>query len=189
MDHANLLYKVRNNLHAVKTNLYLKDWENCAIRNYAHPKSNIDSFFNLVMSHNPEIKTCLDPYDHNCASYDVLHDCINMLHPHFFTSWERYASVLAHEMGHWTMKEGRLNRPWAHYIPSFYSIEMATEELIAEFVAIILAYEFGFLDKTITKNLNYAKIWLNRMHFELKDKVFTTAVKYALDASKFLLSK
>ena len=88
-----------------------------------------------------------------------------------FRSPAAYASVLLHELGHWTGSSERLNRDLRG---SFGSHDYAREELRAELAQVMICSELGIEDCDFTNGAAYIADWLGKLRDDKKE-VFRAA--------------
>jgi len=117
----------------------------------------------------------------NSAFYNVESDEITMPLKDQFKSAEGYIETIFHELGHYTSKADRCDRPMKNLSKS----ELAMEEIIAELTAAQLCAEFG-ITKTISNNASYIQSWIK----ELGDnpKFIFKAAREAQKASDYIMS-
>jgi antirestriction protein ArdC len=96
---------------------------------------------------------------------------------------EGYASVLLHELSHWSGAEKRLNREFGK---RFGDNAYALEEAVAEFSAAFLCAELGISAVPRPDHAAYIQNWLQVLK-EDKRAVFTAAAK-ASEAARYLAS-
>ena len=88
-----------------------------------------------------------------------------------FRSPAAYASVLLHELGHWTGTKERLNRDLRN---TFGSHDYAREELRAELAQVMICAELGIEDCDFTNGAAYIADWLGKLRDDKKE-VFRAA--------------
>ena len=88
-----------------------------------------------------------------------------------FRSPAAYASVLTHELAHWTGAEHRLKRKM---IGCFGSPDYAREELRAELAQVMICAELGIDDCDFTNGAAYIGHWLKKLNDDPKE-VFRAA--------------
>ncbi len=88
-----------------------------------------------------------------------------------FRSPAAYASVLLHELGHWTGTKERLNRDLSG---RFGSHDYAREELRAELAQVMICSELGIDDCDFTNGAAYIADWLGKLRDDKKE-VFRAA--------------
>lgn len=80
-----------------------------------------------------------------------------------FTSWQEYASTLAHELSHSTGHERRLKRDMTG---SFGTRAYSKEELVAEFSAAMILARYGVEEIPVENSAAYIKSWASRIRQE-----------------------
>ena len=88
-----------------------------------------------------------------------------------FRSPAAYASVLLHELGHWTGSKERLNRDLKG---GFGSHDYAREELRAEIAQVMICSELGIDDCDFMNGAAYIADWLSKLRDD-KNEVFRAA--------------
>ena len=103
-----------------------------------------------------------------------------------FHDAEGYYSTLAHECGHWTGSEQRLDRQFGK---RFGNQTYAFEELIAELSAAFTCAHLGILNEPRDETAAYIASWIKVLEGD-KRAIFTAAsqadkaTEYLIDASK-----
>lgn len=107
---------------------------------------------------NSEAPVLHDVYYGTRRYYSVEHDQIHLPPVDLFKSMTAYYATAAHEIGHSTGHESRLNRTFG---VNKFSKEYAREEMVAEFTAVFLSQELGIqipFDEEITHQ-EYLRSW------------------------------
>jgi len=117
-----------------------------------------------------------------CHEEDVIH---MPYHERFYSTPNRsndvaFASVLAHELFHWTGHESRLSRKFGKYGTPDY----AFEELIAELGSAFVCSELDIAYTGIPENAGYIENWLQRLRDD--PKAIFKASSQAMKAKQFL---
>ena len=105
------------------------------------------------------------------AFYSPSTDHVQMPPTVAFRSPAAYASVLLHELGHWSGSPDRLKRDLSG---TFGSHDYAREELRAELAQVMICSELGFDDCDFTNGVAYIADWLGKLR-EDKKEVFRAA--------------
>ena len=105
------------------------------------------------------------------AFYSPSTDHVQMPPLVAFRSPGAFASVLMHELGHWTGAEHRLKR---EMIGRFGSADYAREELRAELAQVMVCAELGIADCDFTNGAAYIANWLKKLRDDPKE-VFRAA--------------
>jgi antirestriction protein ArdC len=100
------------------------------------------------------------------AFYAPASDHVQMPPPGAFRSADGYASVLLHELSHWTGSESRLNRDLRG---GFGSADYAREELRAEIAQVMICAELGLAECEFTNGAAYVASWLARLRDDRKE--------------------
>ena len=90
--------------------------------------------------------------------YDCLHDEVHLPPRDMFKSMSAFYATAAHEIGHSTGSEKRLNRDMSG---GFGSKKYAREELVAELTSVFLSQEMGveIPQKELDNHMEYIKSW------------------------------
>jgi len=99
-------------------------------------------------------------YGSDRASYNKMHDLVQMPDLASFESAEEFYSTLFHEITHSTGHPLRLNRPTLTEFERFGDEQYSTEELVAEMGAAFLCGFTGIENKTIDNSAAYLRTWL-----------------------------
>ena len=105
------------------------------------------------------------------AFFSPATDHVQMPPTSAFRSPAAYASVLLHELGHWTGTKERLNRDLSG---GFGSHDYAREELRAELAQVMVCSELGIDDCDFTNGAAYIADWLSKLRDDKKE-VFRAA--------------
>ena len=105
------------------------------------------------------------------AFYSPATDHVQMPPTVAFRSPAAFASVLLHELGHWTGAKDRLDR---NLTGSFGSQDYAREELRAELAQVMICAELGIEDCDFTNGVAYIAAWLSKLRDD-KREVFRAA--------------
>ena len=105
------------------------------------------------------------------AFFSPATDHVQMPPTSAFRSPAAYASVLLHELGHWTGTKERLNRDLSG---GFGSHDYAREELRAELAQVMICSELGIDDCDFTNGAAYIADWLSKLRDDKKE-VFRAA--------------
>jgi len=105
------------------------------------------------------------------AFFSPSTDHIQMPPAFAFRSPAAYASVLLHELGHWTGTEARLNRDLSG---RFGSHDYAREELRVELAQVMICSEIDLDDCEFTNGAAYIADWLSKLRDDKKE-VFRAA--------------
>ncbi len=105
------------------------------------------------------------------AFYSTGTDHVQMPPTSAFRSPAAYASVLLHELGHWTGAKERLDRDLTG---RFGSQDYAREELRAELAQVMICAELGIEDCDFTNGAAYIAEWLSKLRDDKKE-VFRAA--------------
>ena len=105
------------------------------------------------------------------AFYSTGTDHVQMPPTFAFRSPAAYASVLLHELGHWTSAKERLDRDLTG---RFGSQGYAREELRAELAQVMICAELGIEDCDFTNGAAYIAEWLSKLRDDKKE-VFRAA--------------
>ena len=105
------------------------------------------------------------------AFYSPLTDHVQMPPTRAFRSPPAYASVLLHELGHWSGSPERLKRDLSG---RFGSHDYAREELRAELAQVMICSELGIEDCDFTNGAAYIADWLGKLRDDKKE-VFRAA--------------
>jgi antirestriction protein ArdC len=105
------------------------------------------------------------------AFYSAGTDHVQLPPAFAFRSPAAYASVLLHELGHWTGTKDRLDRDLSGH---FGSHSYAREELRAELAQIMICAELGIDDCDFTNGAAYIADWLRSLRDD-KREVFRAA--------------
>ena len=118
------------------------------------------------------------------AFYRPSEDAVHVPKMENFESEYGYTSTLAHELGHSTGHESRLDRPHKN---KFGSPDYAKEELVAEITSCYLCGELGIEqdEKHIDNHTAYIQNWANAI--EKDPDVLMKAVKQAEQATDFMM--
>jgi antirestriction protein ArdC len=100
------------------------------------------------------------------AFYAPASDHVQMPPPAAFRSADGFASVLLHELAHWTGAESRLNRDLRG---RFGSADYAREELRAEIAQVMICAELGLAECEFTNGAAYVASWLARLRDDRKE--------------------
>lgn len=117
------------------------------------------------------------------AFYSPSLDFVQMPHAGAFTDMGAYYSTLAHEFGHWTGAEKRLDRKLEG---RFGSESYAAEELVAELTAAFVCALLGRSAEPREDHAQYLQNWLTVLRND-KRAIFTAA-SAAQKAADFLVS-
>lgn len=121
------------------------------------------------------------------AFYRLNNDSVNMPNFKKFKNSIYYYSVFFHELIHSTGHKKRLNRNLEN---EFGSKDYAKEELVAEFGAVFLSAQAGFLWRNNTNHEKYLKGWSSVLEEINKDnKLVMRAASKAREAADFILNK
>ena len=93
------------------------------------------------------------------ASYSPTNDTICLPEDGRWTSAERAWSTIAHELGHWTGHETRLNRPGITEFDGKGTPNYAFEELVAELSAAFTCSELGISSEPRPDHADYLASW------------------------------
>ena len=124
------------------------------------------------------------------AYYSAVGDYIHLPKPELFVGEGEYFSTFAHELGHWTGHESRLNREFGK---SFGTKAYAYEELVAEIFAMLFSQEVGAVYKrdeethVVDNNVLYIKHWLKTLKDDPKHVISATTKAY--DAFEWVLER
>jgi antirestriction protein ArdC len=124
------------------------------------------------------------------AYYSPTGDFIHLPKPELFVGEGEYFSTFAHELGHWTGHESRLNREFGK---SFGTKAYAYEELVAEIFAMLFSQEVGAVYKrdeethVVDNNVLYIKHWLKTLKDDPKHVISATTKAY--DAFEWVLER
>ncbi len=99
-------------------------------------------------------------YGSNHASYNKMHDLVNIPDRGSFDSAEEFYSTLFHELAHRTGRPLRLNRSTLTEFERFGDEQYSAEELVAEMGAAFLCGFTGIDNKTINNSTAYLRSWL-----------------------------
>lgn len=136
--------------------------------------TNADSFFAATGAN---IK-----FGGNRAFYSPLHDFVQVPNFEDFSSANRYAATMAHELVHWTGHENRLAR--GEKFNRFGSEAYAAEELVAEIGSAFICAHLGCVSEIMDDHASYIASWLKVLK---NDKRFIfTAASAAQKAADFL---
>ena len=105
------------------------------------------------------------------AFFSPATDHIQMPPTSAFRSPAAYASVLLHELGHWTGTKERLDRDLSG---RFGSHDYSREELRAELAQVMICAELGIEDCDFTNGAAYIAEWLTKLRDDKKE-VFRAA--------------
>ena len=105
------------------------------------------------------------------AFYSPATDHVQMPPKFAFRSPAAYASVLLHELAHWSGSKDRLNRDLSG---RFGSHDYAREELRAELAQVMICSELGIDDCDFTNGAAYIANWLSKLRDDKKE-VFRAA--------------
>ena len=105
------------------------------------------------------------------AFYSPSTDHVQMPPTRAFRSPPAYASVLLHELGHWSGSPERLKRDLSG---RFGSHDYAREELRAELAQVMICSELGIEDCDFTNGAAYIADWLGKLRDDKKE-VFRAA--------------
>ena len=105
------------------------------------------------------------------AFFSPATDHVQMPPTFAFRSPSAYASVLLHELGHWTGTKERLNRDLSG---GFDSHDYAREELRAELAQVMICSELGIDDCDFTNGAAHIADWLGKLRDDKKE-VFRAA--------------
>ena len=100
------------------------------------------------------------------AFYSPATDHIQMPPQFAFHSASGWASVILHEIGHWTGAPSRLDRDLRN---GFGSHDYAREELRAELGQVMVCSELGIADCDFSNNAAYIASWLERLRSDRKE--------------------
>jgi antirestriction protein ArdC len=100
-------------------------------------------------------------YGSDHASYNKMHDLVQMPDRPSFDSAEEFYSTLFHELAHSTGHPLRLNRPSLTDFERFGDEQYSAEELVAEMGAAFLCGFTGIENKTINNSAAYLQTWLD----------------------------
>lgn len=114
------------------------------------------------------------------AAYLRKRDVIRMPNKQDFLTEHDYISTYAHELGHFTGHEVRLNRPLAGIRDSD---EYRHEELVAELTSALICADFG-IDSERVQSPAYLDHWLSQMRKE--PKYLFEVAGYANKAAEYL---
>lgn len=95
-----------------------------------------------------------------------------------------YASTLAHEFGHWTGHESRLNRDMTG---RFGSQKYAGEELVAELSSLFTCMAFGFEHSTLDSHSAYLSSWLEVLKSDDGPRALWQAASAAQRATDYIV--
>jgi len=99
-------------------------------------------------------------YGSSHASYNKMHDLVQMPDLTSFDSAEEFYSTLFHELTHATGHPLRLNRSTLTEFERFGDEQYSAEELVAEMGAAFLCGFTGIENKTIDNSAAYLRTWL-----------------------------
>ncbi len=122
----------------------------------------------------------------NRACYNPASDHVQMPERGAFHDAEGYYSTLAHELGHWTGSDKRLDRQFGK---RFGNETYAFEELIAELSAAFTCAHLGIVNQPRDETASYIASWIKVLKGDTK-AIFTAAsqadkaTEYLIDASK-----
>lgn len=121
------------------------------------------------------------------AYYDKIKDVVNVPEINSFVTSEAHASVMSHELIHWSGGAKRLNRDGVSGEHKFGSKEYATEELVAELgSAMIMSHLNIQTDVVETNSAAYLQNWITSLKAD-KNILFRAAPK-AFEAVNYLLN-
>lgn len=116
------------------------------------------------------------------AFYRPSTDSVTMPPLPLFARIEEYDTTLAHELGHATKAEHRLNRPSPDY---------AREELVAELTSLFIHNEFNVempgLESTISNHVGYLESWSKTLKDPKNVNVMYAAARDAGEAVDYLI--
>ncbi len=116
------------------------------------------------------------------ACYNITHDRVQMPPREAFEDGRGYYNTLAHEYGHWTGAEHRLDR---EYGKRFGNLAYAAEELVAEMSAAFTCAHIGLVKEPHEQTAAYIANWLKVLKQD-KRAIFTAA-SAADKATQFLI--
>lgn len=122
------------------------------------------------------------------ACYNRKEDIIYMPHRESFISTrhcsrdENFASVLAHELIHWTGSPDRLNRTKGQ---QYGDLAYAFEELVAELGSAFISAELNFNYQGVPQNAGYIESWLKNLNDD--PKMIFKASGLAMQAKHLLM--
>lgn len=99
-----------------------------------------------------------------------------------FTSWQEYASTLAHELSHSTGHKKRLGRDLDG---KFGTSSYSKEELVAEFSAAMVLAKYGVDEIPVENSAAYIKNWAE--HIRANSGILYDAIQQAQKASDLIL--
>jgi antirestriction protein ArdC len=118
---------------------------------------------------------------HNQPSYSPISDTVMLPPAAFFVDAASFAATAAHEVGHWTGHESRLNRKQLNV---FGSADYAREELVAELAAATIAAALGYEVEPSLDHAHYLASWLEAIQND--PKALWSAASAAAKAVNFL---
>ena len=129
-----------------------------------------DDFADMIINANPHKLESGDP------AYSPMTDSIYMPDLSLFESSEEYYCAYFHELGHWTKKQGRAERP--------EKLSYAREELVAELNAAYCCGFVGFESVTVKNSAAYIQHWIKQC--EDDEMLFIKAGAMASKAFEYL---
>ena len=126
-------------------------------------------------------------YGSNHASYNKLHDLVQMPDRSTFDSAEEFYSTLFHELTHSTGHPLRLNRPSLAEFERFGDEKYSAEELVAEMGAAFLCGIAGIENKTINNSAAYLRFWLKALKED--SRLILVAAGQAQKAADLILNR
>lgn len=121
----------------------------------------------------------------NTPHYERGKDAVMLFGPERYELTENYYSTVFHELGHWTGKATRLDRP-ASPVPEKF--EFAMEEMVAEFTAAFICAALNISNDDLIEN-QAIYIAAHYVYGSCTDDDLTLAITQAKEAAAFLLNK